>query len=80
MNSSIEYSKKERYCVDIDFDVAEKAWRENKKPIDNGMFKYICKGITKKGARCNNKPSEYGFCYIHSKNNNLNSILHTNPE
>lgn len=71
MNNSMEYYKKERYCVDIDFDLAEKAWRENKKPIGNGMFKYVCKGITKKGEQCNNKPSDNGFCYIHSKKNTV---------
>lgn len=53
------------YSVNIDFDEAEQAWRENKKYIGNGMFKYTCKGITKKGHKCNNPPSNSGFCYIH---------------
>tara|TARA_Y100000389_G_C16953792_1_gene267757 strand:+ start:171 stop:377 length:207 start_codon:yes stop_codon:yes gene_type:complete len=65
MNTEINYSKKERYKVDIDFDLAEKAWRENKKYIGNGTFKYVCNGITKKGNKCNNKPTNSGYCHIH---------------
>jgi len=38
-------SKKSNYLPlydDINFDEASKAWRENKKSIGNGMYKYIC--------------------------------------
>lgn len=56
------------YEVDIDFDGASEAWRSNKKQVGNGMFKYICCGITKTGNKCNRQPvlnSEY--CKIHKK-------------
>ena len=32
-------TNQERYSVDIDFDEAREAWRENKKSLPNGMFK-----------------------------------------
>ena len=66
MSSETNHAIQHIYKVDIDFDEAEKAWRENKKYIGNGMFKYICKGITKKGNKCNNKPTDSGYCHLHS--------------
>ena len=39
---------KDLYEVDIDFDEASRAWRENKKIIKNGMFSYM---KTKKNYR-----------------------------
>ena len=55
------------YPVNIDFDESQKAWRENKKALPNGMFRYTCKGITKKGMKCNNNPLNCGYCHLHSK-------------
>ena len=56
---------KSLYTVDIDFDEAEKAWRENKKALMNGTFKYICGFPTKKGSKCCKHPSHNGRCHIH---------------
>ncbi len=54
--------------MDIDFDEASNAWRKNKLSIGNGMFKYICCAITKKGNRCRNKPLKHkNCCHIHTK-------------
>ena len=40
------------YSVNIDFDEAEQAKEKTRNSIGNGMFKYTCKGITKKGHKC----------------------------
>ena len=40
--------------VDIDFDSASKAWRANKIPLENGMFRYR-KDNTKPNQRPNQK-------------------------
>ena len=54
------------YEVDIDFDGASEAWRANKKNTGNGMFKYICCGVTKSGNKCNRQPVlNYEYCKIH---------------
>jgi|LakMenEpi03Aug12_release.lakeMendotaPanAssembly.Ray.scaffolds.fasta_scaffold683934_2 hypothetical protein len=55
------------YEVHIDFNESSIFWRQNKKSIGNGMYKYICPCITKKGHICGNvtwKNEE--CCYIHS--------------
>lgn len=64
MHLNLSTSKK-LYSVNINFDEAETAWRENKKYIGNGAFKYTCKGMTKSGHHCNNTPSNSGFCHLH---------------
>ena len=57
------------YKIDIDFDAASKAWRENKKKCDNCCFEYICIAKTKRGYPCRNKPCEKSnYCRIHSLN------------
>jgi len=40
------------YGVNIDFDSAILAWRENKKSIGNGCYKYICCAINTKQQKC----------------------------
>lgn len=35
-----------------EFDNSSKAWRENKKAINKGYFKYICGAINSKGKIC----------------------------
>ena len=61
-------SQQNLYTVDIDFDEASKAWRENKKSIGNGSYKYICDSITKNGNKCGRKPL-FGShkCSMHNK-------------
>tara|TARA_Y100001958_G_C21241221_1_gene569041 strand:+ start:2118 stop:2315 length:198 start_codon:yes stop_codon:yes gene_type:complete len=53
------------YIVEIDFDTAQKEWRENKKALGNGVFKYICGYPTKSGGKCSKPPSHNGRCHIH---------------
>lgn len=56
------------YEVNIDFDEASKAWRENKKKLDNGNFIYVCGALTKTGNICNKKRiNGFDFCKIHKK-------------
>jgi len=58
----------EKYAVDIDFDEASAAWRENKKSMPNGMFKYICGCPTKSGTKCMRPPKTgHKFCTTHFK-------------
>jgi hypothetical protein len=40
------------YNIDIDFDEASEAWRQNKKHIGQGHFKYTCTGFKKDGSKC----------------------------
>lgn len=56
--------------LNIDFNEASLLWRANKQYLENGNFKYICIGITKKQKQCLNKPLENcKFCHIHRKVN-----------
>ena len=67
--SQTKYINNALYEVNIDFDEASSAWRTNKKQMSNGMFKYICCGITKTGSKCNRQPLQNSeFCKIHNKN------------
>jgi hypothetical protein len=57
------------YEVNIDFDDASASWKQNKKNIGNGMYKYICPCITKKGAKCGKATwKDEDNCYIHKTN------------
>ena len=38
--------------VNIDFDDASNAWKQNKKYMGNGTYKYICPNIKKDGKTC----------------------------
>ena len=53
--SHTNYEKSSIYNVDIDFNEASQAWNSNKKHIGNGMYKYICNALSKKGNKCNKK-------------------------
>lgn len=54
------------YQVHIDFNAASKAWRQNKKKVDECGFKYICGHKTRKGLPCNNSPLNGKIhCHIH---------------
>ena len=70
------YTKKQKikiYEVNIDFDEASKSWQQNKSPLGNGTYKYVCGAITKTGNKCKNHPN----CKLHNKqykkitNNNI---------
>lgn len=61
--------------VNINFDEASAAWRENKKSIGNGSYKYICAKRGIKNNRCVQKclPEEE-YCKTHLKMFNANKI------
>jgi hypothetical protein len=40
------------YEVNIDFDDASNAWKQNKKYMGNGTYKYICPQMKKDGSKC----------------------------
>jgi len=52
--------------VNIDFDDASDCWRQNKKCLSNGMYKYVCPLQKIDGTKCGKvcyKTIE--FCWIH---------------
>lgn len=56
------------YEVNINFDEAIESWRANKKHTGNGMYVYICCGITKIGKKCNRKSlTNFNYCKMHIK-------------
>jgi hypothetical protein len=62
--SQTNYEKTALYKVDIDFDEASALWRQNKKPVGQGHFKYICTAVKKDGKTC------YKTCYKNSLTKN----------
>jgi hypothetical protein len=64
-------NKIKQYDVDIDFDAASIAWRENKKELKNGMFsykktKFNCTHICEKGKKCRKKSTlNNEYCEFH---------------
>jgi len=64
-------NKNNRYVVDIDFDAASIAWRENKKELKNGMFSYKkskqnCTHICENGKKCRKKRNiNTEYCEAH---------------
>jgi hypothetical protein len=50
--SQTKYNNYPIYQVDIDFDAASDAWKENKCYIGNGSYKYICCILNKNGKKC----------------------------
>lgn len=55
------------YEVNIDFDEASKSWKQNKKSIGNGQYKYICQIDGKNCSKVCYK--DMTVCWIHRKNN-----------
>ena len=66
--SQTKYEKSALYEVNIDFDGASDAWKANKRPIGNSMYKYICCKKGKNGNNCVSKclPGE-NYCKTHLK-------------
>lgn len=58
--SQTMYEKSALYTVDIDFDNASKAWRQNKKQDGQGQFKYVCAFVKKDGSMCDKQ-----YCKTH---------------
>ena len=61
------------YEVNIDFDGAKAAWRENKNVLPNGCYTYKkiyrCHGKTKSGKRCQKRSAFDSDCIIHDMQN-----------
>ena len=63
------------YEVNIDFDEASNSWKQNKKSIGNGQYKYICQKDKKDGSKCGRVCyKDMEFCWIH-RNKTSNTIL-----
>jgi hypothetical protein len=61
-------SSMKRFEVNIDFDEASSAWRENKRSIGKGCYEYICEAKTTKGKKCKRKSNPgCNFCSHHFK-------------
>lgn len=60
------YNKRPLYEVNIDFDEASEAWRQNKKQVSPGHFKYICTVLKKDGKTCyKNCYKNNDYCWAH---------------
>ena len=52
----------------IDFDLASRAWRQNKVQISPGVFKYVCGRMKSDGTKCHNPPHRKivgRSCHLH---------------
>ena len=58
-----EFLTSSNTTLNIDFDEASKSWQQNKSPLGNGTYKYVCGAITKTGNKCKNHPN----CKLHNK-------------
>jgi hypothetical protein len=67
-----EYDENDKgiFEVNIDFDGASEAWKENKKSSGNGCYKYRCIAfVAKTGIKCENfSKSGCDYCAMHNKN------------
>ena len=64
--SETKYQSNALFEVNINFDEASSLWKQNKKSIGNGSYKYVCCAQTKTGKNCN-KTCIIGsdFCKMH---------------
>lgn len=63
-------AKSEELEVNIDFDLASREWRKNKKSYGDGAFRYVCGYTRSNGKPCKKKPKRgtiYGYCSYHKK-------------
>ena len=71
MNTRSQTIKKmeQLYEVNIDFDEASESWKNNKKSIGNGSYKYIC-SVDKNGKKCGKSCyKKLLYCWQHRKYN-----------
>jgi len=55
------------YEVNIDFDGSSEAWKNNKKSIGNGSYKYVCT-TEKNGKKCGKTCYKVSlYCWQHRK-------------
>jgi hypothetical protein len=70
--NSIQAEEKQNIVLEFeyDFDNSSKCWKENKKFVGNGCYKYVCEGVTKKGIKCIRTSLDGQiYCKIHLSNN-----------
>jgi hypothetical protein len=74
--SQTNYENSALYEVNINFDEASKYWKENKRYICNGTYKYVCAKLDKNNNCCKNKclPCEE-YCKVNLKMFNEGKIL-----
>ena len=64
--SQTRNTSKSTFPVEIDFDDASACWRQNKKVLPNGMYKYICTQLKRDGKPCGIACYKTGdTCWIH---------------
>ena len=51
--------------VNINFDEASSAWKQNKKKHNSSTYSYVCGKPLKKGGFCQNSASKNIHCHIH---------------
>jgi hypothetical protein len=71
MNTRSQTIKKmeQLYEVNIDFDGSSEAWKNNKKSIGNGSYKYVC-SVEKNGKKCGKTCYKVSlYCWQHRKYN-----------
>ena len=66
--SQTKANQNSKYEVNIDFDDASASWRQNKKSIGNGSYKYICTIFKKNQTMCGNSCyKQLSCCWAHRK-------------
>lgn len=62
-------TNKQLYSNSIDFDLASRLWRQNKKYLANGYFRYKCAHYSfRRNTFCENKLyNEHSYCKYHYK-------------
>ena len=68
------------YISNINFDEAREAWKQNKKSIGNGMYKYICQSVTTNKKVCCKKLVKFVFIQKKRLYNPDVNILELNVE
>lgn len=63
------------FVMNIDFEEASNAWRQNKIKQPNGCYKYKCMGQIKNGSCCK-RPSvkNSDYCKIHYNKDSVSNI------
>ena len=64
--SSFEPKKNPPFEVNINFDEASAAWRQNKKKQRSGTFTYICGTQLKNGNYCQKSVFQNTHCHLHN--------------
>ena len=66
--SQTKYEASSLYEVNIDFDEASEAWKQNKLSIGNGSYRYLCKKRGIKNNMCIKKCLQgEEYCCVHFK-------------